>query len=145
VQAGSAEPTVKETMAAISAGKVPYNSTSVISVGPGASGKTHTRYSITGKGMMAERQSTAGGDQERLLISPVQRKQGQMVAFKVLDNPMELLQRVAWYCQEHKEELEAKASPDALEQMHRLADAHATNSGFDQVCEQANILLLNCA
>ena len=86
---------------------------------------------------MDERQSTAGGDQERLLIKL---KQGHMVAFDVLDSPVKLLQRVACYCRDHKEELEMKAPPDALEQMRRLTEAQANNSSFDQVCQLANIL-----
>eukprot|EP00045_Choanoeca_perplexa_P016539 m.224419 g.224419 ORF g.224419 m.224419 type:complete len:1058 (+) comp17288_c0_seq2:1-3174(+) len=113
-----AEFVTKDALAAISAGKVPYNGTNNISVGPGASGKTQTRYSITGKGMMTERASTAGGDQEQLLI---QLKQGQMVAFDIVEQSVDLLERAAFYCREHSEELDSRPS-NGLQQLAELAN-----------------------
>ena len=133
------ETSTKATLAAISAGKVPYNGTNNVSVGPGASGKTQTRYSITGKGMMTERASTAGGDQERLLI---QLKQGSMIAFDILDDRVDLLERAAWYCQNHSEELEADSS-DAMERLFLIANNNSNNSSYDQVRLESAVFYYN--
>jgi hypothetical protein len=46
---------------------------------PLLAGKTQTRYSITGRGMMTERQSTVGGDLAQLRV---QLQHGLMVAFE---------------------------------------------------------------
>jgi hypothetical protein len=116
------ESKTRDIIAAIVTGKVPYNCTNNVSVGPGASGKTQTRYSITGKGMMEKHDSTRGGDQERLLIDL---EQGRMVAFDVLEGNISQLRRATRYYHDHADSLtDIESNP--MEELFRLAETNAS-------------------
>lgn len=91
------EALLTDAIAAIKGGKVPYNSVTCVSVGPGGAGKTATRRSIQGLAFEEDRKSTVGGEHLDLIIQLVK---GDMVSMKQVDHVRQLERAFAVFMQQ---------------------------------------------
>eukprot|EP00045_Choanoeca_perplexa_P015701 m.201212 g.201212 ORF g.201212 m.201212 type:complete len:1035 (+) comp17056_c0_seq35:106-3210(+) len=115
------ESQTRAALDALTGAKVPYNGASVVSVGPGGTGKTQTRLSITGHGMMIHRQSTVGSDEVQLRV---RLNHGAMVGFQEVDDEGSQLQQAVAYCLANQSQLEREAAGDT-EMFRKQAKRHA--------------------